>query len=32
MEVLMVGWAVVRMVGWMCDGLVDRWMGDGFVD
>jgi hypothetical protein len=32
MDVLMVGWTVVRMYGWMGDGLVDRWMGDGLVN
>jgi hypothetical protein len=32
MDVLMFGWTVVRMNGWMVDGLVDRWMGDGLVN
>jgi hypothetical protein len=32
MVVLMVVWTVVRMDGWMGDGLVDRWMGDGSVN
>jgi hypothetical protein len=32
MDVLMVGWTVVRMDGWMVDGLVDRWMGYGLVN
>jgi hypothetical protein len=28
MDVLMVVWTVVRIDGWMGDGLVDRWMVD----
>jgi hypothetical protein len=32
MDVLMVGWTVVRMDWWMVDAMVDRWIGDGLVN